>query len=246
MKVINLGTMPYRDAWALQEQHHDAVVAGGEAVLLLVEHPPVITFGRRSGQECNLLASQETLAKMNVDLVQSDRGGDVTFHGSGQIVAYPILRLNDYHLSVGAYVQRLEDVVISTLKYFQIHAYKDSSAIGIWVNYSDNTSAKICALGVRIRKGTTLHGIALNVNIDLRYFNLIVPCGLATRPVTSMQQLLSEPEASSPGQPESNGSNGELSQVDISRVRDILTREFQSAFTSPVDSPTLSEPDSRP
>ena len=242
MKVIDLGTLPYREAWALQEQHHDAVVAGGEAVLLLVEHPPVITFGRRDGQQCNLLASQETLAEMNVDLVQSDRGGDVTFHGPGQIVAYPIVRLNNYHLSVGGYVRRLEDIVISTLKQLKIPAFKDDSAIGVWVNlpgpeYSSgpvNISAKICALGVRIRKGVSLHGIALNVTTDLRYFNLIVPCGLAARPVTSIQNILQSAQLPLPMDNHDYGDSIRAleSASLLKSVRKILINEFQAAFPS--------------
>ncbi len=207
MILRNLGLLAYRDAWALQEQAHDQVANGGDEQLLLVEHPPVITFGRRPGGEKNLLATPDRLIELGVDLVPSDRGGDVTFHGPGQIVAYPIVRLIDHQLSVGAYVQRLEDIVIATLAEFGITGQKDESAIGVWVD-DGGTPAKICALGVRIRRGISLHGIALNVETDLSFFKLIVPCGMASRPVTSMRRLLG---ATCP---------------EIQAVRDVLVTQF--------------------
>lgn len=207
MILRNLGLLAYRDAWALQEQAHDQVANGGDEQLLLVEHPPVITFGRRPGGEKNLLASPDQLIELGVDLVPSDRGGDVTFHGPGQIVAYPIVRLIDHQLSVGAYVRRLEDIVIATLAEFGITGQKDESAIGVWVD-DGGTPAKICALGVRIRQGISLHGIALNVETDLSFFKLIVPCGMASRPVTSMRRLLG---ATCP---------------EIQAVRDVLVTQF--------------------
>jgi lipoate-protein ligase B len=196
MLVEDLGTMPYREAWSLQERIHAEVADGAEERLLLVEHPPVITFGRRPNVARNLVASDEALAQLGVEVVQSDRGGDITFHGPGQLVAYPIVRLNDHRLSVGAYVRRLEETVIATLGDLGVEAEKDTCAIGVWVPIQPQTpnlklqTAKICALGVRIRRGVSMHGIALNVSTDLRYFNLIIPCGLTNRPVTSLQQLL--------------------------------------------------------
>jgi lipoyl(octanoyl) transferase len=192
MLVEDLGTMPYRGAWAQQERVHADVVAGGEERLLLVEHPPVITCGRRPNVAKNLLASPEQLAKLGVEFVESDRGGDITFHGPGQLVAYPIVRLIDHGLSVGGYVRRLEQTVIDTLGELDIPAKKDECAVGVWVDDRTGTSAKICALGVRVRRGVTMHGVALNVTTDLNYFNLIVPCGLACRPVTSVQKLRGE------------------------------------------------------
>jgi len=196
MLVIDLQRMAYRPAWEQQEEAHEAVAAGGEERLILVEHEPVITFGRR-GVSKNLVAGGEQLAAMGVEVVQSDRGGDVTFHGPGQIVAYPIVRLADHGLMVGSYVRRLLEAVVATLADFGIAGKIDRSAIGVWTDLPGGESgragesAKICALGVRIRRGVSLHGIALNVSTDLRYFNLIVPCGLA-RPVTSMRQILGD------------------------------------------------------
>ena len=187
--IRDLGTLAYRDAWALQEQVHAQVAGGGEETILLVEHPPVITTGRRAGQEKHILGSASLLHQAGVELVESDRGGDVTFHGPGQLVAYPIIRLNDHRLSVGGYVRRLEEIVIATLTDLGVAAGKDACAIGVWAN-DGGRLAKICAIGVRIRRGVSMHGLALNVTTDLDYFNLIVPCGLIGRPVTSIARLL--------------------------------------------------------
>ncbi len=214
MIVTDLDTMPYRDAWREQERVHEEVVAGGPERLLLVEHPPVITFGRRAGVERNLLASDEQLANLGVEVVQSDRGGDITFHGPGQVVAYPIVRLNDHGLSVGGYVRTLEYAVIEALGDFGISARKDDCAVGVWVDDGGgtNTPAKVCAIGVRIRRGVSLHGLALNVTTDLNYFNLIVPCGLHCRPVTSVQKILGD------------------AAPDVAAVKRVLTGRLVSSF----------------
>ena len=190
--------MAYRDAWAIQEQAHAQVVAGGEEQILLVEHPPVITLGRRGMVQGRLLASAEELERERVELVQSDRGGDITYHGPGQLVVYPIIRLADHGLSVSGYVHALEAAVIQTLARYGIEGRADPKAVGIWVqdgnscaqNEAPHPLAKICAIGVRIRRGVSLHGLALNVTTTLEHFGLIVPCGLAGRPVTSIAKLL--------------------------------------------------------
>lgn len=204
--------MGYRRAWQLQEQAHEAVAAGGEERLLLVEHTPVVTFGRRPGGERHLRASEAGLAKMGVELVQSDRGGDITFHGPGQIVAYPIVRLADHRLSISGYVRRLETVAIGTLAAFGLGGQRDPAAPGVWMNDDGGGLAKICAVGVRIRRGVSLHGIALNVQTDLNYFSLIVPCGLADRRVTSMKQLLGDRAPS------------------MSKVQAAIIEQFRAAF----------------
>ena len=192
MIVRDLGKLAYHEAWAIQESAHESVLAGGAEQLLLVEHPPVITLGRRVetlGTQ-SLITPPETLATLGIEVVQSDRGGDVTFHGPGQIVMYPIVRIKDHRLSVSGYVRALLQVVIDTLASFNVRARIDDSGIGVWIDLPDSRVGKICALGVRIRRGISLHGIALNVETDLSYFDLIVPCGIADKPVTSMQQLL--------------------------------------------------------
>jgi lipoyl(octanoyl) transferase len=214
LKITDLGRMAYRDAWALQEQAHAEVLAGGPQALFLVEHPPVITLGRRPDSRRYLLADDGQLARAGVELVQSDRGGDITFHGPGQLVAYPIVRLNDHQLSVGGYVHRLEAVLIATLKHFGVAGFADPKAVGVWTEIRPGSSAKIAAIGVRIRRGVSMHGIALNVATDLDYFNLIVPCGLADRTVTSLRTLRGE---ASPGMDE---------------VKDIFAAECLAAFTA--------------
>jgi len=131
LQVVDLGVMRYREAWARQQEAHEALLAGGQPTLFLVEHPPVITFGRRGVVPQHLLASAPRLQQLGVEVVESDRGGDVTFHGHGQIVAYPILRLNDHGYSVGAYVHALEQRVIDVLKQFEVSAYTDREAVGV-------------------------------------------------------------------------------------------------------------------
>jgi lipoyl(octanoyl) transferase len=191
MVITDLGRMDYRQAWTLQEKTHDEVLAGGVEQIFLVEHPPVITYGRRPGVDKNLVASPEYLATQGVDIVQSDRGGDITYHGPGQIVAYPIIRLIDHAFTVGSYVHTLEAIVVGLLAELGIEAAPDPKAVGVWTD-APRGRAKICAIGVRIRRGVTLHGLALNVETNLSHFNWIVPCGLVGRPVTSLRQLKGE------------------------------------------------------
>jgi lipoyl(octanoyl) transferase len=191
LQVVDLGRMGYRDAWARQVEAHQAVLAGGSPTLFLVEHSPVITFGRRGVTPQHLLASAPRLAEMGVEVVESDRGGDVTFHGPGQIVAYPILRLNDHRYSVGGYVHELERRIIETLKQFEIPAYTDKTAVGVWTDRNKRPE-KIAAIGVRVKRGISMHGIALNVETNLAYFDLIVPCGISERGVTSMKKVLGD------------------------------------------------------
>lgn len=198
----DLGRLPYREAWAVQEEVHAKVVegGGGEGELLLVEHPPVITFGRRAEESArHLVASGEALEAMGVEVVESDRGGDITFHGPGQLVVYPIVRLADLGLSVGGYVRRLQEAVVAVVKGFGIEAGMEEGAVGVWCPVGPRGGVgdearggpvgKVCAVGVRVKRGVTMHGVALNVTTDLRYFDLIVPCGLTGRPVTSLRKL---------------------------------------------------------
>jgi lipoate-protein ligase B len=201
--VVDAGILTYQTAWDMQLQLHEQVLTGihPRGALMLVEHPPVITIGRRTDAQKNLLASPKMLAARGVEICETDRGGDITFHGPGQLVAYPIMPLNAYNFNLHSYMRFLEEVVIQTLSAFQINALRDPSpkpATGVWVNdprpaaqRSADGLAKICALGIKVRRWVTLHGIALNVSTDLSYFDLINPCGLS-RPVTSMQKLLED------------------------------------------------------
>ena len=190
MRFDDLGLLPYRTAWAAQEAAHADVLAGGPERVLLLEHPPTVTFGRRPGGERHLLAPVDQLARLGVELIESDRGGDVTYHAPGQLVAYPILRLADHAFTVSGYVHWLERVVIDTLAELGVPAHADPAAVGVWTDAVP--PAKVCAIGVRIRRGVTLHGLALNVTTDLSGFGLIVPCGLHNRPVSSLQRELGD------------------------------------------------------
>ncbi len=196
--VRDLGRMPYAQAFALQKTLQRQVIesrTGGERshFLLLVEHePPVITVSRRPDARRHLVAGDETLARLGIEVAQTDRGGDITYHGPGQLVAYPILDLNVVGLRLHGYMRFLEQVVIDTLASFGIYAGRDEAATGVWVARPGAPDAKICAMGVRISRWVTMHGLALNVTTDLDHFDLIVPCGLGGRTVTSMQQLLDD------------------------------------------------------
>ena len=211
MKVVDLGLMPYRQAWEIQQSVHDEVVVGGESRLLVAEHPPVITVGRRPDPLKNLITPESKLRELGIEFVESDRGGDITYHAPGQIVAYPIVRLMDYRLSVGAYMHRLEAIAIAALNEIGIKGQTDRQAVGVWVE-DGGVLAKICALGVRIRRGVSMHGLALNVNIDLSGFSHIVPCGLASRPVTSIAKLLGNRAPS------------------VDRVKEILNAYIKASF----------------
>ena len=189
--VQDLGLLDYEQALTLQRERNQALIDGkADPIIFLVEHPPVITLTRRARP--NLLADEATLAKLNVATAETDRGGDITYHGPGQLVVYPILKLGDVGLNLSSYMRLLERTVIDTIANWGIQGHTECGATGVWVKQDGQPDAKICAMGVRIRKNTTLHGLALNVAPDMSHFNLIVPCGLEGRPVTSMQQLLGD------------------------------------------------------
>lgn len=190
LNVLDLGRLAYAPALEIQRQIHERVLAGGPATLILVEHEPVITVSQRRESARHLLAGPQRLAQLGIDVQPTDRGGDITYHGPGQLVVYPILRLGDYHLNLSRYMRMLEQVVIDTAGAFGVAAHREAGATGVWVGVE--VAAKICALGVRIRRNTTLHGLALNVSTDLSHFDTIVPCGLAGRGVTSLQALLKD------------------------------------------------------
>ncbi len=206
LRLIELGRMDYAAALGEQQRVHAAVLAGeAPPTVLFVEHDPVITIGRHPGAAEHLLADQQQLARQGVTVHRTDRGGDITYHGPGQMVAYPIIRLNDLGLNVRRYVWTLEQAMIETLGAFGIAGRRDPCAIGVWVGGADDRAgtdpsahrcgsggAKLAAIGVRVRRWVTMHGLALNVTTNLDHFKLIVPCGLADRPVTSMAQWLGE------------------------------------------------------
>jgi lipoyl(octanoyl) transferase len=161
--------------------------------VLLVEHDPVITVSRRQSAAGHVIASAKMLAGMGIEVQPTDRGGDVTYHGPGQLVAYPILNLRDLGLNISRYMRLLEQVAIDTAGAFGVAAVRDAGFTGAWVAASMGLSGvprKVCALGVRVSHGVTMHGLAFNVAPDLSHFQTIVPCGLADRGVTSLKELL--------------------------------------------------------
>ena len=189
--VQDLGLLDYEQALTIQRERNQALIDGkADPIIFLVEHPPVITLTRRSRP--NLLADEATLAKLGVATAETDRGGDITYHGPGQLVVYPILKLGDFGLNLSSYMRLLERTVIDTIANWEINGQTECGATGVWVKQDGQPESKICAMGVRIRKNTTMHGLALNVAPEMRHFDLIVPCGLEGRPVTSMQQLLGD------------------------------------------------------
>lgn len=210
--VRDLGSIAYEPALDQQRRAHEEVLAWRDrpdasppGVLLLCEHdPPVITVSRRPDARAHLLADHHALAREGVHVCETDRGGDITYHGPGQLVAYPILDLNRLHWNVHTYVRALERVVMDVCERFGLAAHRDACATGVWtgpppqvaasadVGCTAARNAKICAIGVRVRRWVTMHGLALNVDTNLDHFNLIVPCGLADRAVTSLRRELGD------------------------------------------------------
>src|SRR6266478_3142716 len=186
---VDLGMIGYAEAWELQKRVVAARKAGAiEDVLLLCEHSPVITLGR-SGKRENLRASEHVLRQKGVEFHATDRGGDITYHGPGQIVGYPILNLGAIRRDVVWYVRTLEEAMIHATAEFGITAERVAGKTGIWVRAGD-TEEKLAAIGVHISRWVTSHGFAYNVSTDLRNFELIVPCGIAGRRATSLEKLL--------------------------------------------------------
>ena len=188
INVVYLGRVDYALALGLQQTLVLLVKAGSIShTLLLLEHPPVITLGRNAAAQ-NIVASREFLAANGVELHETDRGGDVTFHGPGQLVGYPIFDLRAFEPRIGAvdFVRKLEEALIRTCGDLGVVTERIPGLTGVWTE--DNPQGKIAAIGVHISRAVTSHGFALNVNINLDYFKLIVPCGISDKPVTSLEQ----------------------------------------------------------
>ena len=188
--TTDLGLISYTDAYALQQRLVAARKSAAiDDVLLLCEHPHVITLGRNANR-ANLLASENVLRQKGVEFHSTNRGGDITYHGPGQIVGYPILNLGNIKRDVGWYVRTLEEAMIRASADFSVTAFRIPGKTGIWVQQGA-TEEKLAAIGVHISRWVTSHGFAFNVATDLRYFDLIVPCGIPDRKVTSLEKLLS-------------------------------------------------------
>jgi lipoyl(octanoyl) transferase len=182
-----MGLTPYSDALAIQQEVHHSILDGEEDTLLFCEHPHVYTFGK-SANKNNLLISPDFLQHINAEVHKIDRGGDITYHGPGQLVGYPIMYLRKHAMGVKKYVDTLELSIIKALASFNIEAYQLDGLTGIWVGKKTETKRKIGAIGIRVRNGVSMHGFALNVTTDLSYFEHIVPCGINNKAVTSIYQ----------------------------------------------------------
>ena len=187
--ITDLGLISWVEAYAVQQRIVAARKVGViDDVFLLCEHPHVITLGRNANR-ANLLASEHVLRQKNVELQPTNRGGDVTYHGPGQIVGYPILNLGNIKRDVGWYVRTLEEAMIRASEEFGIESFRIPGKSGIWL-HAGASEEKLAAIGVHISRWVTSHGFAYNVSTDLRYFDLIVPCGIADRKATSLEKLL--------------------------------------------------------
>lgn len=179
INILDLGRMDYKSSWEFQKNLHKDVLNGNKPdTLILVEHEPVFTLGKNANKD-NLLD------KGNVKVFNVERGGDITFHGPGQLVGYPILDLNNYKKNISWFMRTLEEILIECLNAFDIDAHQKKGLTGVWVN-----DEKIGAQGVKISRWVTMHGFSLNINTDLSFFDMIVPCGITDCKVTSMKKLL--------------------------------------------------------
>jgi lipoyl(octanoyl) transferase len=192
----DLGIKPYKETWDYQEtllqQNIEAKKRGLPATqrLIFVEHPPVYTLGK-SGNEAHLLIDEQQRAEKGVEYFHINRGGDITFHGPGQLVGYPILDLETFKPDLGWYLRSLEEVIILTLADYGIQGSRSKGETGVWIEPDvPGKARKICAMGIRCSRWITMHGFALNVNTNLSFFNDIIPCGIVNKKVTSMQEEL--------------------------------------------------------
>ncbi|AZZ57807.1 lipoyl(octanoyl) transferase LipB [Riemerella anatipestifer] len=203
LKFRDLGLMDYPDAFEYQEnlmkeiielklKNRDRVDGIQELTpnyFLFVEHPHVYTLGK-SGNENNMLANTDKLKEINATFIKTNRGGDITYHGFGQIVGYPILDLDNFKTDIHAYMRSLEEVIIRVIAEYGLKGERSEGETGVWLDVGKPYARKICAMGVKTSKWVTMHGFALNVNTDLRYFEYIIPCGIKDKSVTSMEREL--------------------------------------------------------
>jgi lipoyl(octanoyl) transferase len=198
---IDTGFIDYKECWDYQESLLSAIIEDKRSTgkpssknyFLLVEHPHVYTMGK-SGDEHNMLIHADFLKKIDATFYKINRGGDITYHGPGQLVGYPIIDLEYFHIGVREYIEKMEDAIIDTLAEYGLEGARREGATGVWLDATHRVRArKICAMGVRVSRFVTMHGFAFNANTDLRYFNYINPCGFDPGTVTSLQQETGKP-----------------------------------------------------
>ncbi len=224
VKFIDLGLIDYKKAWDYQtelfekdlvvKQHnrkHPEQQEASSNYLIFCEHPHVYTLGK-SGKKENLLVNDEGLAKINASYYHINRGGDITYHGPGQIVAYPIFDLENFFTDIHKYLRLMEEAVIQTLAEYKIKGGRIDGLTGVWIDSDDeNKARKICAIGVKTSRWISMHGLAFNVNTNLNYFDHIIPCGIDDKAVTSMEKELGE-------------------QVSFNEVKELLKLKFSELF----------------
>ena len=231
----DLGLIDYRTAWDYQEKLFQEILSvktinrnieisndfsknqqqATQNYLLFCEHSPVFTLGK-SGKMNHLLASTEVLNEKRISFFQTNRGGDITFHGPQQIVGYPILDLENYFTDIGKYMRLLEEVIIKTLAEYNLIGDRSPGETGVWLDVGKPNARKICAMGVRCSRWVTMHGWAFNINTDLSYFDLIVPCGITNKGVTSLQKELGR-------------------VIDMEEVKEKLLFHFENSFETVIE-----------
>ena len=225
--VRDIGKLSFSDAWQYQEKIFKKIInqkvqnrSLGEKIktnnfLILTEHTHVYTIGK-SGDISNLLIDKNELIKKKIEFYKTNRGGDITYHGPGQIMGYPIFDLDNFFTDINLYLRKLEEVIINTLMTYSIVGFTIKGETGVWVKDKDGLSKKICAFGIRASRWVTMHGLCLNVNPDLSYFNYIIPCGIKNKGITSLQDLKKE-------------------DIDINDVKSRLVENFESVFKAKIN-----------
>jgi lipoyl(octanoyl) transferase len=224
---IDLGKIRYADALEIQTKKFNELIEKkmsgqttvGASVVYFCEHEPVITFGKSAKRE-NLLASGELLEKNKVEVFDAGRGGDITFHGPGQLVGYPVLDLDHFTSDLKMYMRMLEEVIINTIAFYNLKGYRSDGETGVWVRSKDNSPKKIAAFGVKTSRWITMHGFALNVNVDLKQFDYIVPCGIPGKGVTSIKE-----------------EKGGKADIDMEEVKRHIIDNFGKVFESEINEP---------
>ena len=229
LRFQDLGLVNYPEAFEIQEKLMNEIIGiksqnrtstTDEYIetpnyFLLVEHPHVYTIGK-SGDENNMLANVEKLKEINATFVKTNRGGDITYHGFGQIVGYPILDLDNFKSDIFLYMRNLEEVIIRTIAEYGLIGERSEGETGVWLDVGKPYARKICALGVKTSKWVTMHGFALNVNTDLRYFEYIIPCGIKDKAVTSLKRELEK----------------EFTEAEVAEVKSKIKKHFSEVFES--------------
>ena len=225
--VRDIGRHSFLDAWKYQEKIFQKIInqkvqnrskykkIETKNFLILTEHNHVYTIGK-SGDVSNLLIDKNELTKREIEYYEINRGGDITYHGPGQIMVYPILDLDNFFTDINLYLRKLEDVVIYTLKSYDLKGFTIKGETGVWVKDENGLSKKICAFGIRASRWVTMHGLCLNVNPDLSYFDFIIPCGIKDKGVTSLSHLKKE-------------------VIDINQVKSKLVENFELVFNAEIN-----------